>query len=94
MVWQIGRERLASEALSNYCALAHRGLITHHFGPSLLGEKVHSGLTGNLCERLMRVFLPREGTNDDLSQAKMIWDTLYQAAYGETKEHDLMLATQ
>jgi hypothetical protein len=94
IVWQIGRERLASEALGTYCSLAHKSLITHHFGPLVYGGKIQGGLMGNLYDRLIRVLLPRDATSDDLADAHKIWDALYQAAYEETTDPDKMLATQ
>lgn len=94
LVWQIGRERLSSDVLSSYCALAHKSLITHHLGPSTVGTRVHAGILAHLCERMIRVFLPREATSEEFSQGKNSWETLFQAAQVENREPNLQIPPQ
>jgi hypothetical protein len=94
LVWQIGRERLSSDVLSTYCTLAHKALITHHLGPNSAGARIHTGALAHLCERMIRVFLPREATIDDFSQARNTWETLFRAAHGETSEPTSLASLQ
>lgn len=89
LVWQIGRERLASEALNAFRFLAQRSLVMHHFGSRFVGR---DDVTS--AERLIRILLRKDCGFEDIASAKKVWDGLLLTAYGATKPADFPISIE